>query len=97
MRNTLQIGQCRFNLSKFDAKAPDLYLIVDAAAKTDIAITIENNRIARSVEDWIGAVALKRIIDELVAGKFLALQITLSDARTTDQQFAFGAGLKEPD
>src|SRR5206468_166308 len=78
-----------------DPKAPDLDLVVDAAAKTDIAIAVENNRVAGSIKNRVGLATGERIIDELFAGQFITLQVALGYPRSADQQLAFDARLEE--
>ena len=85
MRDARQMGQRGFDFAEFDAEASDLDLIIDAATKTDIAIAIEDNRVAGAIKNGVGAVAVEGIVDELVARQFIALQVALGDARSADQ------------
>src|SRR5208282_2176163 len=62
----------RLDLAKLDAKAADLDLIVDAAAKGDIAIFVQNHRVAGAIEHGVGAVRLKWIGDELLGSQRVA-------------------------
>ena len=82
----------RLDLAKLDAKAADLDLIVDAAAKGEIAVLVQNHRVAGAIEHGVGAVRVKWVGDKLLGRQRVALEIALGDAGAADQQFAFHAG-----
>ncbi len=60
-------GELRFDLAELDAKAADLHLIVDAAAKQEIALLIDDDGIARAIEHRIAVRIGERIGDEFFA------------------------------
>ena len=53
LRHAGLVGEFRFDLTELDAEAADLDLVVDAAVEDDVAVAIEADGIARTVEDRI--------------------------------------------
>ena len=87
-----QFGQLRLDLAELDAKTADLDLIVDAAAKGDVALRVDQHRVARTIKHGIGAVAGEGIGDEFFRRQFVALEIAARHARPADEQLALDAG-----
>ena len=95
LRNAGDRGQPRLDLAEFDAEAADLHLIVDTAAKPDIAVVVEHHGVAGAVEDRIVAVRTKGIGHEFFGRQLVALQIAARDAGAADEQFALDATVEQ--
>ena len=59
----------RFNLSQFDAKAANLYLVIDPAQEIDVAIGQLAHQVAGPVE------FIFRVIAEGIRNEFLSCQL----------------------
>ena len=87
-------GQRGFDLTRFDAKAADLDLVVEATEKLEIPIASETCCIASAIHtrSWIVA---KRIRDEFFSGEIRFEQVTarqIHSANTKSPATPIGAG-----
>ena len=92
LRHAGKLGQFRLDLAKLDAEAADLHLIVDAAAEENVAIRIDRDGVAGTVQHGVRPVGDERIGDEFFGGQGVALQIAPGDAGASDEQLALDAG-----
>ena len=91
--NSVLPGQFSFDFTKLDTKAANLDLIVDAAAKGDVAVVVDGHGIAGAIEHGVDARRAKRICDEFFSCQRCAVEIALRDTRPADQQLALDAGV----
>src|SRR5580700_6434944 len=86
------LRQYGFDLSQFNAKSPELDLIVDSPQVLNVAVGLEAGQIAGAVHT--GARSSKRIRHETLSGKILAAKISSGQsiagqiqlARNSDRQ-----------
>ncbi|BCQ27147.1 hypothetical protein NK8_53360 (plasmid) [Caballeronia sp. NK8] len=75
----------RLDLTRLDAKAANLDLMIVTAEKLDIAIEPITREIARAVH---AATGNERVIEEALGGEFRSIQIAARHARATDMKLA---------
>ena len=95
LRDAREICQLRLDLAEFDAKAPDLHLVVDAAAEIDVSRLVHHDSVAGTIEDRVGVAEAEGIGDEFLRRQLVALEIALGDARPADQQLALDAAVEQ--
>ena len=95
LRDARKIGKLRLDLAELDAKTADLHLIVDAAAKIDVARLVHHDGVAGAVKDRVGRGQAEGIGDEFLGRQFVALQIAFCDAGAADQQLALDIAIEQ--
>ena len=81
------LPQDHFNLAQFDAETANLYLVIDAPQKFDIAIGQIADQVSSLVQPRFG-IRVQGVRDESLCGQLRAFEITASQAVTTDVQLA---------
>ena len=79
--------ECRFDLSQLDAKAANLYLVINPPEKVEAAVRKLDSKIATLVDPGL-RIAGKRIGQEVRLGKLVPMEVTEPHARSADVHFA---------
>ena len=88
MGHTRNMGEFGFNLAQFNTKPAHLDLIINAATKYDIALSIQQNCVTGTIEYRIIETGGKRIRNKFFEGQVIPVQIAHRHAGATDEQLA---------
>ena len=83
-------GERRFDFSEFDAKAPDLDLMIETSEKLEVAVGAIADQVAGLVEAGAGDVT-EGVGNESFGGEFRPVQIAAGQAHPADVQLAGNA------